>query len=126
MPYSMTWEPKGVLKRFAGTVSWPEYARSQEEVLGDPRVDDIRYIINDLLDVESYSITPDEAEYSAAITRGASMSNPRVRITYVTRDARIMLLVMTVRALTPYQLKTFPTLDDARAWCEEKVAAGAS
>lgn len=120
MPYSMTWEPKGVFKRFSGTVTWPEYARSQEDVLGDARIDDLRYIINDLLDVEGYSITPDEAEYSAAITRGASMSNPHVRIAYVTTDARIALLVMAVRALTPYKLKTFPTVVAAREWCAER------
>lgn len=118
MPYTMTWEPKGVLKRFTGVCSWQEYAHSQEAVLGDARLDDINYIINDLLAVESYSITPDEAEYSAAITRGSSMSNPKVRIAYITHDSRIAMLVMTVSVFTPYKLKVFPTLEAARQWCE--------
>lgn len=117
MPYTMEWEPKGVFKKFTGTCSWSEYAQSQEDVLGDARLDDIRYIINDLLSVESYSITADEAQYSAAITRGASMSNPKVKIAFVTTDSRIAILVMAVRTLTPYQVKTFPSVEAARVWC---------
>jgi len=118
MPYTIEWEPKGVCKRFSGVCSWAEYARSQEDVLGDARLDDIRYIINDLQGVESYSITADEAEYSAAITRGASLSNPRLRIAYVTTDRRIAMLVMAVRALSPYRVATFATEAEARSWCE--------
>ena len=58
-----------------------------------------------MLSVESYSITADEAQYSAAITRGASMSNPKVKIAFVTTDSRIAILVMACCTLTPYQVK---------------------
>ena len=86
MSFTLTWEDRGVYKKFTGFASFQEYARSQEMVLGSPLTDDLRYVINDLLEVEGYSVTQDEAEYAAAITRGASRSNPHLRIAFVTNQ----------------------------------------
>ena len=72
MPYDLTWEPRGVYKRCTGTLSFQEYARSQERVLGDERTDDLYYVINDLLAVEGYSITMDQVEYRAVFNRVTS------------------------------------------------------
>ena len=68
MPYEMTWEPRGVYKRFHGVVPFQEYMRSQERVLADPRADDIRYVINDLIhdpDTQAliFDIVKNQAEY---------------------------------------------------------------
>lgn len=119
MTYTLEWEDRGVYKHFSGNVSFHEYARSQEQVLGDPRVDDIRYVINDLQDVEGYSVTSDQAEYLAAFNYGSSKSNPRIRIAYITTDARLRLLIKLTAPLSSLKIKDFPTLAEARAWaCE--------
>lgn len=116
MPYEMTWEPRGVYKRFHGVVPFQEYMRSQERVLADPRADDIRYVINDLIEVDSYSVTDDQAEYAAAITRGASISNPRLQIAYVTTDSRVLMLIKAASIISSYALHAFPTRVEARKW----------
>jgi len=121
--YTMLWEPKGVYKHFAGFLSFQEYARSQEEVLGDSRVDDIRYVINDLLDIEGYAVAPEQAEYAAAFNRASALSNPRIRIAYVTNDKRLALLVKVVGALSAYELRVFPSLAEARSWACEGSSA---
>jgi hypothetical protein len=119
MPYTIEWESKGVYKRFFGICSWEEYVRSSEEVLGNLRFDEIHYAINDLRDVEGYSaISPDQADYSAAMTRGASMSNPRLKIAFVTADRRIRMLVRAAMMITPYEVEIFSSVAEARAWCE--------
>lgn len=118
MAYELQWEARGVYKRFNGHVSFPEYARSQELVLGNVRSDDIRYVSNDLLEVEGYAITTEEAEYLAAFNRGTSLSNPHLRVAYVTTDLKIALLVKLVAPLLSFELKVFPTLAAARAWCD--------
>lgn len=119
MPYTIEWEFKGVYKRFFGVCSWEEYVRSSEEVLGNIRFDEIHYAINDLRDVESYSaISSDQADYSAAITRGASMSNPWLKIAFVTADRRIRMLVRAARVITPYEVEIFSSVAEARSWCE--------
>jgi hypothetical protein len=121
MPYEIFWEARGVYKRFEGFVAVQDYLRSQESVLGDRRCDDIRYIINDFLGVEGYSVTSDDAEYSAVITRGASLSNPRIRIAYVTTDTKIILLIKLVSKLSSFELKIFSTLAAAREWVDAIV-----
>lgn len=118
MPFSLSWETKGVYKHFTGHVSYQEYARSQEMVLADHRTDGISYVINDLLDMASYAITGDEAEYLAAFNRGASLSNPRIRIAYVTTDMKIKMLIKLVAVISSYEIKTFSTLAAARQWCD--------
>ncbi|MER2512779.1 MAG: hypothetical protein ABTQ25_10285 [Nitrosomonas ureae] len=116
MTYTMSWENRGVYKHFTGHVSYPEYSRSQEMVLADHRTDSIRYVINDFLEVQSYSVTSDQAEYLAAFNRGASISNPRLRIAYVTTDAKIKMLIKLVSIISSFELITFSTLAAAREW----------
>jgi hypothetical protein len=98
-------------------LSFQEYAKSQELVLGDARTDDLHYVINDFLSVEGYSITTDQVEYLAVFNRGASKSNPHLRIAYVTTDPKIIAAIKMANALSSFTLKTFPTVADARAWC---------
>jgi hypothetical protein len=69
MSYELTWEDRSVYKHFKGFVSYQEYAKSQEVVLSDPRIDDCRYVINDLLNIKDYSLTTEQAEYLAAYNR---------------------------------------------------------
>jgi len=116
MAHEITWEERGVHKRFSGFVSFDEFACTQEEVLADPRVDNLRYIINDFLAVEAYSATREQAEYSAAINRGTSFSNPRIRVACVTTDISIKLLVKAASLVSSLELKTFTTVEAARAW----------
>jgi len=120
MSYTLNWEPQGVYKHFSGYVSFQEYARSQEQVLASERSDEIHYVINDLLDVEGYSVTSDEAEYLAAFNRGSSFSNPSLRVAYVTTDARILLLMRFASKLSSFELKAFPSLAEARAWVSDR------
>lgn len=119
MAHKIVWEPKGVYKHFSGHVSFEEFARTQEQILADPRTDDIRYIINDFLDVESYSVVPDQVEYSAALNRGTSFSNPRIRIAVVTLRPGVRLLVKAAATISSLPLKDFSTLQQARAWAQE-------
>lgn len=120
MSHEITWEARGVYKRFTGFVSYEEYARTQEEVLSDPRVDSIRYVINDLLEVEGYSVTRDQVEYLAAFNRGTSFSNPRIRIAYVVKTPAARLLVKAGSMISSLTLKDFSTLEAARDWVAEE------
>ena len=121
MPYELTWEDRGVYKHFTGSVSYQEYAKSQEVVLSDPRIDDCRYVINDLLNIKDYSLTTEQAEYLAAYNKGASFSNPRLRIAYITRDLRIIFLLKLVSTLSSFKIKAFPTVEEAREWASGKT-----
>jgi hypothetical protein len=123
MPFEIVWEPRGVYKRFTGNVSFQEYMRSQEIVLGDVRTDDLKYVINDLTAAEGYSASADDAEYSAAFNEGVSRTNPRLQVAYVTTDVRAIALIKIGAVFSSLVVKRFPTLEEARAWASKLVAA---
>ena len=122
MPFELVWEPRGVYKRFTGTVSFQEYMRSQEMVLGDERTDSLKYVINDLSAVEGYSATAEDAEYSAAFNEGISRTNPHLQVAYVTTDVRAIALIKMGAVFSSLVVKRFPTLAEAREWASKLVA----
>lgn len=116
MAHEIIWETRGVYKRFSGFVSFEEFARTQEEILADPRVDNLRYIINDFLAVEGYSATREQAEYSAAYNRGTSFSNPRIKVACITTQTSLRLLIKAAALVSSLEVRDFPSLETARAW----------
>lgn len=122
MTCEITWEERGVYKRFSGFVSYGEYQRSQEQVLADPRTDSLRYIINDASEIEGFAGSAEDAEYSAAFNLGSSLSNPHIRIAFVTRDLRLIAMIKVASIVSSYPIRIFPTLAEARAWAMENVA----
>ena len=97
MPCEITWEPRGVWRRFNGCMSAEDLLRSIEVVHGDPRFDDLRYSLNDFLDVTVSEIDPDTLLSSAAQAIGATLSNNRLVMLMVVADPAIR---ETVRRFT--------------------------
>ena len=89
MSYSNVWESRGVCTRFSGTVSAGEYVRSAEEICADPRFDDLRFVIKDLLAIDGHSIDRDAVDPIAAIRYGARYSNPNIYLILLTADPRL-------------------------------------
>ena len=44
------------------------------------------------------------------------MEKPRLRVAYVTQDVKLIMLIERVSVLSFYPLKTFSSLENARAW----------
>lgn len=118
MPYEMMVDRYGVYKRFRGKVTYHEYAESQERVFCDPNVEHFRYVINDLLAVDSYSVSREQVEYLAALNRGPSVRNPGLQVAYVTTDIRAKALVEIARHISSFKLHIFPTLEETLRWAE--------
>ena len=89
MPYANVWESRGVCTRFSGTVSAGEYVRSAEEICADPRFDELRFVIKDLLAIDGHSIDRDAVDPIAAIRYGARYSNPNIYLIVLTADPRL-------------------------------------
>lgn len=119
MPYTLTWEPQGVIKTFTGFVSGEEFVRSVEEVLLDDRFGALEYIVNDLLAIEGHGMDAEKTHWVAAMRVGSHSFNPRLRIVVVTRDPavrRIAQLTTPQDASARYETRAFDTLAAARAW----------
>lgn len=118
MAYEINWEPKGVCKTYSGFVTSQEFMQSIATFQGDPRFDDCRYSLNDLTAVEGHSIAEADVKRFAAFAIGAYHSNPNVRIAVVATDPSILALLdlYTAPGHSPYPLRIFPALAEARAW----------
>jgi hypothetical protein len=118
MPCEIAWEPKGVCKTYSGFVTSQEFMQSIARFQSDPRFDDCRYSLNDLTAVEGHSITEADVTRFAAFAIGAYHSNPNVRIAVVATDPSILALLDLYMAPghSPYPLRIFPVLAEARTW----------
>ncbi len=121
MPYTLSWERRGVVRRYMGDVTAAERRRSFDEICADPRFDSLRYAITDYLGVTSYEITDENTREIAAMHVGPMFSNPRIRIAAVVTDPAIVAAIEHFIALgftsTPYRI--FATEDAARRWVIE-------
>ncbi|CAG0950374.1 hypothetical protein RHDC4_00041 [Rhodocyclaceae bacterium] len=118
MPFEIQWEPRGAYKRFHGFVAMDDLIQAAQRVEGDPRFDDIRYVINDFLAIEGHGVTDIQVRMLAAMDSGAAFTNPNIRIAVVTdRDeVRALVGIYTAPPLNAYPTETFSTLAQARDW----------
>ncbi|MBL8429984.1 MAG: hypothetical protein JNJ95_08870 [Dechloromonas sp.] len=114
MPYTISWEAKGVYKQFSGVVTADEYHRSQIQFTSHEKFDNAHYVINDFSDIDRFVMTPAEAEYMATYSLGPHFSNPTLRVCFVTTDPSIVGLIQAYKKLSAFPLEAFPTLAAAR------------
>lgn len=120
MPYSLTWEPFGVYRRYLGDVTIAERRTSFDAICGDRRFDDLRYVITDYLDVAGYEITTEATAEIAALHVGPLRTNPCIEIAAVATRPDIVAAIRDFIAhgftMAPYLV--FPTLGEARRWVD--------
>ena len=102
VPYSLTWEPAGVYRRYFGDVTIDERTASFDAICGDPRFDALRYTITDDLDVTSYEVTDEATAEIAARHIGPLITNASICMAAVaTRPARRIDTVSAGRSCEP-------------------------
>jgi hypothetical protein len=125
MPFELTWEPRGVHRRYFGDVTIEERERSFDLICGDPRFDGLRYAITNYLEVVSYEVTPQATEEIAARHIAPLVTNPHIIMAAVVVDATIVEAIRHFISLNfitqPY--RSFATEREARAWIEGFVPA---
>lgn len=118
MSYRLDWEKRGVIKHFFDDVTARDMVDSVIEVESDSRFDELRYVINDFLDITGCSAGVPEIEEVSVMDRGAAATNHRIRIAVVTTHPTVIELA-TLYANSPinaYPTKIFATREEARAW----------
>ena len=116
MPFHILNEGPGVYKKFFGFVTKAEFLQSIFENQSQMDYDQMRYTINDFLDVQEHSLGPSDVELVSMVTLKAMASNPQILIAVVSRDPGISVLVSLFADKSPYRLECFATVVDARNW----------
>ncbi|MBP6899141.1 MAG: hypothetical protein KBC73_03570 [Burkholderiaceae bacterium] len=120
MPYTLTWEPQGVCRRYHGDMSIAERRRSFDEIAADERFDGLRFAITDYLDVAHYEITPMATMEIAAMHIGPLITNPRMVMAAVVTRPDIVAAIEDFRSqgFTHAAYRIFATQAEARDWIE--------
>jgi len=118
MPYQTTIENRGLRVQWSGQATTAELIRMQEAAHAHPAFETFHYAIHDFRECEHFDHAQGDIEYSAALDGAASMTNAQIRIAIVGTSDEIKTLVNVYMntALSPYPLRFFDTMDDARAW----------
>lgn len=124
MPFELTWEPRGVVRRYFGAVTIAERQRSFELICGDSRFDALRYTITDYREAVDYEIDDDATAEIAALHVAPLLTNPNIVLAAVVTDPRIIAAIRHFRSLEytvqPYEV--FETVGAAWEWIERMLS----
>ena len=118
MSYELRWHPGGVTKYFFAKVTNEDMLLSVYESEADPRFENLRYVINDFLDITGCDFEAPIAERIAIQDRGAAFTNAKTRIAVVTTHPQVIAAAEAYSAspMNIYQTRIFPTMTEARQW----------
>jgi hypothetical protein len=125
MAYTIRWEGLGVYRRFFGDITAEELKAAHDEMIGDVRFENARYVISDFL----------QSHYRAELSRKdvEAFANfeilkfyecPDIVNATVATDERILDHVQYFESLSPYPLGVFATVEDARHWIASNPRLG--
>ena len=120
MGYELLWKERGVIKKYHGTVTNRDLMQSVIESESDMRFDSLRWVINDFLEISAYDASPAVVEDIVVIDKGASFTNPHIRIAVV---ATLPAIIEMARQYAESPLNAYPTrifgaMPEALAWLE--------
>jgi hypothetical protein len=117
MACDITWEPRGVWRKFSGTLTSADLAASVDAVQADDRYDMLRYSINDFLGVDNVADIAAMLDTVLAKAIGGAHSNPKLVMAIVARGEAVLSHArLFLMPDFPYPVKLFDNLEDARDW----------
>ena len=118
MSYITTWEENGVYRKFSGQISGEEILASDIEMHNHPLFLDIRYVINDFIDITGHSITPSHTSVYAKTDEIISASVGRIKIALVASEEYEPIANSYIEQMSDktFKCKLFRTTLDAREW----------
>jgi hypothetical protein len=117
MAYELVWEPRGVWRRFSGTLVPEDLMASVDTVQRDPRFDSLRYSINDFLDVDNVADIAPILDQVLAKAIGGAHSNTRLVMAILARGEAVLSHArLFLMPDFPYPVRLFDNLAEAREW----------
>jgi hypothetical protein len=118
MPYTIDWEPEGVVKRFTGMVTSAELVASVHEIATNVRFRQLKYEISDYLGSSGTDFSQNALNEVRAMRISSFQTNPRIRVAIVTHNPEIQERIFSTIAakLTLHQTRVFTAVEEADTW----------
>lgn len=121
MSYQNIWEKKGLHRTFTGKITGAEVLSSNLQAHGDERFDQLKYVLNDFTQIESFEVSEIDISIIAATDNAATLSNPGLKIAIVTTDEKLLSWANLYLGKSPYPCKIFNNTVNALSWVSTTV-----
>lgn len=121
MAYENCWYYHGLYRKFTGVLTGEDIAHSNLALHGDARFDDLRFIINDFLDVESAQFSEHDIDLIAHTDRIAQLDSRNVKIAIIANTPDLIEMAakyMQEMEAAQFACKLFDDPTKARHWAE--------
>ncbi len=120
MPYEIQWEDRCVYVRMYGKIDRYDLKGVYREINNNPLYDSLCWEIHDFLAVTELAYSVDDAEaYGHMDMGGGAITNPQINMAIVSTNEEVLALSSlyhSIIATTRWELKVFPTLEQAQQW----------
>ena len=119
MAHLNTWEEKGLYREFKDNITGKEVLNINFTIQGDPRFDQIKYVINDFTQVTDFDFSDLDIKLLAITDDIAAKSNPMLKIALIiTLEPLLEWADLYCEHMkdSPYTCKIFKHLSDAKKW----------
>jgi hypothetical protein len=125
MPYTIDWEPVGVVKRFTGLVTSAELVASVHEIATNQKFRQLKYELSDYLGSTGTDFSQNALNEVRAMRISSFQTNPQIRVAIVTRNPEIQERIFSTIAakLTLHQTRVFTAEEEANAWLGRAIGA---
>lgn len=111
------WEPRGLVRRHFGAVSWREIAQSDASIQADPRFGEVTYVIEDFRRCASLNGIDEQAAKGLGSVSSACTGLPRLFRHAVVLTVPLFHKTLDLLNGLGYQhLEAFQFMADARDW----------
>jgi hypothetical protein len=118
MAYTIERHAYGVVKRFAGVVTYDDVLRSEQQVHADPNFTRLRYVVSDYTGAKFNGLTESQMRDINALRIGGHYSNPRIRYAFVNLKPEMRSQIANAFADGDmiHHAQTFETFEAASGW----------
>ena len=111
----MTWKDNELLWELSGVISAEELHKINLDHQGDPRWDDLSYLIADFKNVISINLPEEKLIVVQAIEKAEAISNPYLKIASIANSNKTIKLADFYGTNTSWKYGVFETLTEARS-----------
>ena len=115
----MTRKDNELIWELSGVISAEELHKINLDHQGDPRWDDLRYLIADFKNVISIDLPKEELIVVQAIDKTKAISNSYLKIASIANSNETIKLADFYGKDTSWEYEVFETLTEARSWLKK-------
>ncbi|QCU90573.1 hypothetical protein [Thiomicrorhabdus sediminis] len=121
MSYKLEWNDQGVVITFSDILSTKDLIKSNSELIGNSRIETVKYIISDFTHIKGATLDESAVEITKDFAVRANPINPNIRLAIVSDNEEIIKLIESFIHKSKSEIEGadyqhFTHINDAAEW----------